>query len=138
MTDTLKIETGKEYLLRNGWRMRCYATDGGGRFPVHGAYQNDDGEWVHESWSESGGILIGDFDHQDLDIVSEAPKPIEVDCWVWVYEDAADVMMPYEYGKGGPERLSILGAPAMPFPTTAAKPDAQKRIQFTILPGEGL
>ena len=29
MTDTLKFEAGNEYLLRNGWRMRCYATDGG-------------------------------------------------------------------------------------------------------------
>lgn len=88
MTDTLKIEAGKEYLLRNGWRMRCYATDGARARPIHGAYQTASGVWEPESWARTGRVMNGGDDDR-RDIISPAPETIEVDCWLWVYDDGS-------------------------------------------------
>lgn len=65
----LKIETGKFYRLRNGMKYRCYAVDGGGSHPIHGAVFFD-GEWytrVHHAT----GALFDNGDESESDIIAE-------------------------------------------------------------------
>ena len=60
----MKIEAGKDYLQRNGWRWRCYSTEGTEPYPLLGAILTENG-WVMErkakdglSQSEVGGDVI--------------------------------------------------------------------------------
>jgi hypothetical protein len=53
----LKIEVGKMYLTRDGHLARIYATDGGDRYPVHGAIKRDRG-WVQNDWTADGVWLL--------------------------------------------------------------------------------
>jgi hypothetical protein len=116
----LKIEQGKEYLLRNGWRMRCYATYVGSGHFIHGAYKSVDGDWVVMAWSKDGGYQTTEGPDR-LDIISEAPKTIEVDCWVWVYGDRVERMYCEWF-----ERPDV------------DKPIAQFHIQRSVTVGEGM
>ena len=52
----MTIEAGKQYLTRSGKIARIYATDGGGRQPVHGAVQIDD-EWNNNTWTDNGTFM---------------------------------------------------------------------------------
>jgi hypothetical protein len=122
MTDTLKIEAGKEYLLRNGWRMRCYATDGARARPIHGAYQTASGVWEPESWARTGRVMNGGDDDR-RDIISPAPETIEVDCWLWVYASGTADALSSKF-RGPPDSI---GAPA-----------AQIHIKRSIPVGEGM
>ena len=47
------FEVGKEYTTEGGLRARIYATDGGGKYPIHGAIQ-DGGEWLLARWAADG------------------------------------------------------------------------------------
>jgi hypothetical protein len=123
MTDTLKIEAGKEYLLRSGWRMRCYATDGGGEYPVQGAiWDANTDEWDMGIWQLDGRVIDGRTD-DGSDIISPAPETVEVDCWVCVYRGGHVGIMDGRYRKQGDE---IVG------------PAAQFRLQRSIPVGEGM
>ena len=119
MTDTLKIEAGKEYLLRNGWRMRCYATDGEADEPIHGAYFEGDA-WRISEWM-IGGWWNGDISPSPMDIISEAPKTIEVDCWLRIYDDGSQ---------------DIFDEPANA--QLMLQPIAQIHIKRTVQHGEGM
>lgn len=48
------FEKGKEYTTKGGHRARIYATDGGGKYPIHGAIQDDGGEWLLARWAADG------------------------------------------------------------------------------------
>jgi hypothetical protein len=123
MTDTLKIEAGKEYLLRNGWRMRCYATDGGGFHPIHGAYfDTATRDWVSHDWTKRGHWSAARTREDGADIISPAPETIEVDCWLWVYADGS---------------RAIGSHPWMPG-SAMEKPGAQIHIKRSIPVGEGM
>ena len=39
---------------RSGRPIRIYATDGGGHFPIHGAWQNENGGWNSAEWTWEG------------------------------------------------------------------------------------
>jgi hypothetical protein len=39
---------------RGGRPVRIYATDAGGDYPIHGAYQGDDGQWYSSAWVADG------------------------------------------------------------------------------------
>lgn len=78
-----KFEAGKEYPLRNGWKAEVYRTDGGGDYPIFGAYFDENKqEWRAATWSEYGQICIGDPDELDLPPPSK-PKHAG---WVNVYK----------------------------------------------------
>ena len=47
------FEVGKEYTTKNGLRARTYASDGWGRFCIHGAIFRDGG-WLNASWDKDG------------------------------------------------------------------------------------
>ena len=55
------FEAGKEYKTKSGERVRIYATDAGGCYPIHGAtkYQDDDNGWQLASFTASGQALVG-------------------------------------------------------------------------------
>ena len=57
------IDINKKYRTREGDEVRIYALDGGGNYPVHGAYKDPMG-WVSCSWMQEGfkAILEGPYD----------------------------------------------------------------------------
>lgn len=73
---TLKIESGKFYRTRNGHKVRIYATDGGGEYPVHGAIYLDDGVWISRTWT-SNGFYSSIDDTSDSDLISEWRQTID-------------------------------------------------------------
>jgi hypothetical protein len=81
MTDTLKIEAGKEYLLEDGAKMICYATGVGRADDIHGAIYYK-GDWHPRAWNIHGvGVNWGDHSR----IISPAPETIEVDGYLALY-----------------------------------------------------
>ena len=67
------IDMNKKYKTRDGRKVRIYAVDGGGDYPVHGAIK-EEGVWLFESWASDGqysfcqGIT-------DSDLIEKKPKP---------------------------------------------------------------
>lgn len=49
------ITPGAEYKTRNGQKVRVYAVDGDGCYPVHGALQQATG-WRVRSWTAAGTV----------------------------------------------------------------------------------
>ena len=47
------IDKNKQYKTRSGLPVRIYATDCGGKYPVHGAVLKDD-EWDIDCWTCDG------------------------------------------------------------------------------------
>lgn len=65
------IDINKKYKTRNGCEVRIYATDGGGKYPIHGAIKNGFGDWcIVGLWSQEGEIRIGYSSENDLIEVS--------------------------------------------------------------------
>ena len=70
----MKISKDKTYKTRNGLLVRIYATDGGGLYPVHGAYYKlKEDVWVSECWTSSGALMLSTSD--SLDLLEVTPKP---------------------------------------------------------------
>lgn len=70
----MKIEVGKFYRTRDGHKVRIYATDGSGLFPVHGAIYYDD-EWSISTWTSDGLNMRGN--ESGIDIISEWKQTID-------------------------------------------------------------
>lgn len=75
-----KISKDKHYDTREGLPYRCYATDGGGSFPVHGAFFRS-GEWFPVRHREYGGILVKGEHAYDL---VEVKQRIKIERWIFV------------------------------------------------------
>jgi len=76
----MKIEIGKSYRTKQGKKVRIYATDGGGYYPIHGAELMDEG-WHHNIWPDDGIYSHNDGADVSHSLVSlwEEPKRICVD-----------------------------------------------------------
>lgn len=80
------IDPNKQYRTRDGREVRIYATDGGGPYPVHGAYKMM-GEWYGSYWTASGR-----FDQSSgcvdtgTDLIEVKPR-IQREVWVNVYPE---------------------------------------------------
>jgi len=124
--DDLKIEAGKEYLLRNGISARVYAIDGGGACPVHGAYNSmsEPNIWTPSRWSLSGDWGVGPGEYP-RDIISPVPETMEVDCWLWVYS-SGEVQ---KFGEAWTEAF---------INQSWAAPIAQIHIKRSVTVGEGM
>jgi hypothetical protein len=49
------IDKNKEYKTRDGKKVRIYATDAGGLYPIHGAILSKEKDfWYKHSWDENG------------------------------------------------------------------------------------
>ena len=62
------ISKDKTYRTRDGRDVRIYATDGDGRYPVHGA-RRERGYWQLYSWTEDGKADLADEHDSDCDLV---------------------------------------------------------------------
>ena len=78
------IDLTKQYRTRDGREVRIYATDGGGNYPVHGAYYYD-GRWVSFEWRADGSVLTGDH-WRHMDLIEVKPR-IKREVWLNVYDN---------------------------------------------------
>ena len=74
------IDINKKYRTRDGREVRIYALDGGGNYPVHGAFKSDTG-WVVRHWPQDGIQSI--FGGSD-DLVEVKPR-IKRTVWLALY-----------------------------------------------------
>ena len=78
----MKIEAGKYYRLRDGHKFRCYATNGCGTHPVHGATDMRDGSWCMTLLTLDGRYNFNGGEC-GLDIVAEWRDEPKVDPEIW-------------------------------------------------------
>jgi hypothetical protein len=84
---TLRLEVGKYYRTRDGRKVRIYALDGEGGFPIHGAVLEADG-WDSSDWTLSGVSvytgpenIVGEWSDtgvssQETSSLSASPPPL--------------------------------------------------------------
>lgn len=88
----MQIEVGKFYKTRGGYKFRVYATDGGGDYPIHGAYLIMD-RWSFVMLTKEGAYNTT-WETTDFDLISEWVETPEVDWslypkwWDWIAMDA--------------------------------------------------
>ena len=111
------ISMDKTYTTRDGNKVRLYALDGGGNYPVHGAFFYNDA-WCAQSWTEKGRLSM--FDTEDEDDLIEAP--ITRQMWVNVYPEGAGMWNTKEKADSTASKTRIACVP----------------VTITYRPGEGL
>ena len=67
------IDINKKYRTRDGREVRIYATDGGGRNPVHGSIKEEDG-WIFQVWPKSGRYFEDDDEGYRIDLIEVCPR----------------------------------------------------------------
>jgi len=55
-----ELDLTKPIMTRAGNAFRLYATDGGGRYPIHGACKVDN-EWRQGAWTRMGSLFSDDY-----------------------------------------------------------------------------
>ena len=85
------ISKDKQYRTRDGREVRIYATDGGGRYPVQGAFFNEEGLWVIRAWTKHGNVHGGFLCDNPYDLIEVRPR-IKRTVWLNVYEDGETVI----------------------------------------------
>ena len=113
-----KISVDKHYETREGLPYRCYATDGGGSFPVHGAFFRS-GEWFPVRHTEHGGILLKG--EHAYDLIEVKPR-MKFERWIVVEDDGSCKM----WGEKKPSSEAVSDAFAI------------KHFVFEVEKGEGL
>ena len=111
------IDKSKQYTTREGFPYRCYATDGGGDYPVHGAL------FLENSWrmirhTEYGRVFTLREDKYDL---VEVKQRMKFERW-YLFTSQGD----YSIWQSKPDASSTVGAFAI------------KHIVFEVEEGEGL
>jgi len=78
-----KLDFSKPGLLqtRDGREVRIYATDGKGKYPIHGAILTDGG-WEDQTWTHDG-CLLTEHSAEAEDLIA---KPQRVTGWMNVYK----------------------------------------------------
>ena len=79
------IEINKQYQLANGREFRLYAVDGGGLFPVQGAYLDPNGTWQVQFWT-SEGRFSGSYPDHKFNLVEIRPRHKRT-VWINCYPD---------------------------------------------------
>ena len=79
------IDKDRTYRTRDGLEVRIYATDGGGRNPVHGSIKEEDG-WIFQVWPKSGRYFEDDDEDYRIDLIEVRPRHKRT-VWVNVYDD---------------------------------------------------
>ena len=73
---------------RGGSKVRIYAQDGGGKYPIHGAIFEDN-RWHQQKWKANGRFTLHEADNPD-DLVPERRE-------LWVNEYPEGVLGPYSH-----------------------------------------
>jgi hypothetical protein len=110
------IDKDKQYTTREGRPYRCYATDGGGQFPVHGSFFKNN-EWHPIRHKENG--MFGDDEHH-YDLIEVKPR-MKFERW-YLFTSQGD----YSIWQSKPDASSAIDAFAI------------KHIVFEVEEGEGL
>jgi hypothetical protein len=103
------IDLTKKYRTRNGWEVRIYATDGGGKLPVHGAVLCD-GEWQTTRWALCGTFSASGDYKSDLDLIELKPR-IKRTYWINIYpQNAASIHPAPDFATicGGANRIACV------------------------------
>jgi hypothetical protein len=79
------ISKDKTYRTRDGREVRIYATDGCGRFPIHGAVKISAG-WLTKNWTLDGHQNPEESWSSDLDLIEVKPR-IKRTVWLNVFGD---------------------------------------------------
>ena len=77
------IDKDRTYRTRDGREVRIYATDGGGRNPVHGSIKEEDG-WIFQVWPKSGRYFEDDDEDYRIDLIEVRPRHKRT-VWVTIY-----------------------------------------------------
>lgn len=77
------IDINKKYRTRDGREVRIYATDGAGKYPVHGAVTSFGAGWEIFTWTKEGREDVGLKNNSDLIEVRPRHKRT---VWLNVYE----------------------------------------------------
>lgn len=84
VVESTDVSMGKEYQTRDGEKVRIYCTDGGGKYPVHGAIWNvNTEEWLSFQWTIEGTFGTD----TDFDLVEVKPR-IKREFWVNIYKES--------------------------------------------------
>ena len=75
----------KTYTLRNGYEYRNYCDDAGGKYPVHGAFKDDEGVWIQIK-HVFDGRKYSDCVKDDYDLI-ETKKTHTITFWVNYFPD---------------------------------------------------
>ena len=81
------IDKNKVYKTRDGREVRIYATDGGGKNPVHGSIKQEDG-WILQVWPKSGRYFEDDDEGYRIDLIEVCPRHKRT-VWLHVWNDGA-------------------------------------------------
>ena len=76
----------KTYTLRNGYEYRNYCDDAGGKYPVHGAFKDDEGVWIQIK-HVFDGRKYSDCVKDDYDLI-ETKKTHTITFWVNYYSNS--------------------------------------------------
>ena len=77
------IDKNKQYKTRSGLPVEIYATDRGGKYPVHGAILKD-GVWHLEAWTITGVVVMG---CENLGDLIEVKPRIQITEWFNIYHN---------------------------------------------------
>ena len=75
----------KTYTLRDGSEYRNYCDDDGGKYPIHGAFKNDEGVWIQIKHTPDGKMYLEAVD-SDFDLI-EVKKTHTITFWVNYYSN---------------------------------------------------
>ena len=78
------IDIKKQYKTRDGHKVRVYAVDGGGKYPVHGAVFAD-GFWKINYWKEDGRWDSDSTIDDDFDLIEINPIEDKDPVYAWGY-----------------------------------------------------
>jgi len=73
----------KTYILRDGSEYRNYCDDAGGKYPIHGAFKDDEGVWIQIANTLDGRFYSDGVKH-NYDLI-EVKKTHTVTFWVNYY-----------------------------------------------------
>lgn len=90
------ISKDKTYRTRVGQKVRIYATDANGLFPVHGAIFND-GMWNGMKWTDDGRCYFSSNFMSTKDDLVEVNPRIKRTVWINVYDDDVDAFLVKKY-----------------------------------------
>lgn len=83
--DRSKVDWSKATKTVDGRKVRIYATDAGGEYPIHGGLICQDGVWGIHSWNKNGRKTDKESVTFGLDL---APPTIRVEGWLNVYPES--------------------------------------------------
>ena len=91
------IDIDKKYRTRDGREVRIYATDGGGRNPIHGSVKDEDG-WIFQVWPKSGRYFEDDDEDYRIDLIEVKPR-IKQTLWINIYNNYWSISSTEKFAK---------------------------------------